>query len=52
MKDLEPKNFVDDHNEDSNTLKKIMKVNQEIKRELMLEDHEDNIKAINNYRIQ
>jgi hypothetical protein len=54
LKDLDPKNFVpnEDVEQNSNTLKKILRVNQEIKRELMLEDHQDNINAINNFKIQ
>lgn len=53
LKDLNPKNFVtEDVDQNANTLKKILKVNQEIKKELMLEDHKDNISAINTLKIQ
>lgn len=33
-------------------LKKILKVNSEIKKELLIEDHEKNLKAINEFKIQ
>ena len=54
LKELDPKNFVNEPEleENQNTLKKILKVNQDIKRQLMIEDHQINLQAINDFKIQ
>lgn len=54
LKDLDAKHFIQDQELDknSNTIKKILRVNQEIKKELMEEDHEERLKMIDDFKIQ